>query len=153
MQTSRACLPPSLSPILFSLTMATHPLHPTPNIPLRLLRSIFPHIPPDLLHFAFFGLDARDADAFAHLAAYGFGLAGGAHGWMGFVGWWGTGGFGEGEELGESCSGCFVRFGSCGVEGFGGWGEGRTFWHVDFVSVWFCLCVSLPMKGGKRVVV
>lgn len=97
-----ACLP--LSPIL-SLTMSIHPLNPTPNIPPRLLRSILSHIPPQLLHFAFFGFDARDADAFGHLAAYGFGLAGGAHGWVGFVGWWGAGDFVGGEELGEGCGG------------------------------------------------
>ena len=86
--------------------MPVHPLDPTPNIPLRLLRRILAHIPPDLLEFAFFWFNARDADAFGHLAADGFGLAGGAHGWVGFVGWWGAGVFGGGEELGESWEYC-----------------------------------------------
>lgn len=77
---------PSIRP---SSTMTPHPLHPTPNIALRLLRRILPHIPPEFLQLAFFGLDSRDADALAHLAAHGFGLAGGAHGRMGVVGrWW-----------------------------------------------------------------
>lgn len=96
--------------------MSTHPLDPTPNIALRLLRSIFLHISLKFGEFAFFGFglimvrldirlvsDPRDADAFAHLAAYGFGLVRGAHGGVGVgvvaavfftgVGWWWAGGF------------------------------------------------------------
>lgn len=67
---------PRERPSLSLLTMSIHPLHTSPNIALRLLRGVFSHIPPQLLQFALFGLDPRDADAFGHLAAYGFGLAG-----------------------------------------------------------------------------
>lgn len=87
--------------------MSPHPLNPTPNIPLRLLRRILSHVPPDLLHFTLFGFNPRDADAFGHLAAYGFGFASRAHGWVGIVGWWRAVGFlGGGEELGESWEYC-----------------------------------------------
>lgn len=56
--------------------MSPHPLHSPPNIALRLLRGVFSHVAPELLHFALFGLDPRDSYALAHLAAYGFGLVG-----------------------------------------------------------------------------
>ena len=93
--------------------VSTHPPPATPNIPACLLLRVLCHVPLELLHLAFFGFHARNADSFGHLAAYCFGLAGGRHGWMCFLvgGGWVGGlfvGFGgvDLEDLGECCCGC-----------------------------------------------
>ena len=151
-----------------ALPMSPHPPPSSPNIPPRLLLRIFPYIPPELLHFTLFpGLrlefEARDADAFGHLPADGFGVAGGAHGgFLGLglglglgVGWWwwlllvvvvvGVGGgfCGGGGGCGLGCGGGGEELGeSCGffVRFCLLW-VGREM--TDFLALWpaYSMCV------------
>lgn len=102
--------PLNLTPPLIPLTMSPHPPRPAPNIALRLLRRVLFHIPPEPLQPALFGFHPRNANAFCHLAADGFGLARRAHGWVGVVRWGWVGGFrgAVGEELCECCFGVWL---------------------------------------------
>lgn len=90
--------------------MPPHPPLPAPNIPPRLLLRILGHVALELVHLALFGLHARNPDSFGHLPAYGFGLVGGGHGWVGFFvgGGWVCGLFVVGvnvQDLGEDWRG------------------------------------------------
>ena len=102
-----------LSRISHRSIVSPHPSPAPPNIPACLLLRVFCHVPLELLHLALFGFHTRNSDSFGHLPAYGFGLAGGRHGWMCFLvgGGWVGGlfvGFGgvDVEDLGECCCGC-----------------------------------------------
>lgn len=116
--------------------MTPHSPRPAPNIPLRLLRRVLPHVPPELLHLALFGLLPRNSHALRHLAADGLGLARRAHGRVRvrFVGRGRATGFGAGRQEGGEGEGW--RVGLVGGGRFGAWEKGgRTFGHYCFWGV------------------